>query len=55
MYMPEQIKSQIGMTNAYNGVQSAEFDGIKVTWSYNGNSGLSFDATIIAEEPRPLK
>lgn len=49
--MPSSLVSQIGMTNAYNGMQNGQFNEYTVTWSYNGNSGLSF--SITPTEPSP--
>ncbi|PLS25997.1 hypothetical protein [Bifidobacterium parmae] len=52
MDMPSTLTSQIGMTNAFNGVQNADFDGYTVTWSFNGNSGLNFTVTPSEEKPQ---
>ncbi|MBW3088792.1 hypothetical protein KIH77_08655 [Bifidobacterium sp. 82T24] len=49
--MPSALVSQIGQTNAYNGVQSKDFDGYTTTWSFNWNKGLSFSVT--PTEPKP--
>ena len=50
--MPSALTSQIGMTNAYNGVQNEYFGGYTVTWSYNGNKGLSFTVVPTMEKPQ---
>lgn len=50
--MPSSLTSQIGMTNAYNGVQKENFDEYTVTWSYNGSKGLNLTVAPTMENPK---
>ena len=38
---PQSVISKMNATTALDGMQSDQWDGIKVTWSYNGNSGFN--------------
>lgn len=38
---PESLVSKMNATSGLDGMQTDSWDGIKVTWSYNGNSGFN--------------
>ena len=38
--LPESLDEKIGHTSGLDGKQTEEYDNVKVTWSYNANSGL---------------
>lgn len=38
---PQSLASKMNATSGLDGMQSDSWDGIKVTWSYNGNSGFN--------------
>jgi len=38
--LPESLDEKIGHTSGLDGKQTEEYDKVKVTWSYNANSGL---------------